>query len=633
MFADAFHRVASRLRLRTLRSLVERVRALDPAVRALSSADLRDSAAHFRNRLARGESLDDLLPEACARVREAAGRCLGERHYDVQILGAIALHRGWIVEMQTGEGKTLTATVPAFLNALSGRGVHVVTVNDYLAARDADWMGPVYKALGLTVGRLVQGMEPADRAGAYRADVTYGANKEFAFDYLRDQIARHARRAAGQEGIFEELRRRTDARAQCVQREPHYAILDEVDSILIDEARVPLIISERDNAESPFAPIYRVARQVALGFRRGRDYTLDHAERRIELTVEGLDRARRLAPALPMPPNRPFEHLVHQALRAEHLFLRDREYLVTDDRVGIVDEFTGRILKDRTWSLGLHQAVEAKEGVPVTEENRTLASVTFQRYFRGYSKLAGMTGTALVAAAEFARVFDRVTVSLPTNRPLRRRPLPTRIYSTWEEKYAAIADRIVEIHHSGRPVLVGTRSVARSEALSACLTARGIAHNVLNARNHAIEALVIAQAGARGRVTIATNMAGRGVDIKLEPGVAALGGLHVLATELHEARRIDRQLTGRCGRQGDPGSYEFFLSFEDEILARWNRTLSARLAARARSGRPASALWLPLFHLAQRAVERRHLRVRLDLIRYDKHLEEMKGTLGAPQWG
>jgi preprotein translocase subunit SecA len=633
MPTDAFHRAASALRLRSLRPLVARVREWEPQVKSLSNADLRESAALFRNRMARGEALDDLLPEVCARVREAAGRCLGERHFDVQVLGALALHRGWIVEMQTGEGKTLTATMPAFVNALSGRGVHVVTVNDYLAARDAAWMEPVYKALGLTVAHLAQDVAGADRAAAYRADVTYGANKEFAFDYLRDQIARHTARAAAGEGVFEQFRRQSTARAACVQREPHYAILDEVDSILIDEARVPLIISERDSAESRFAGVYRIAREVALGLQRGRDYTLDLPEHRVELTLAGTDRARAAAPAIPMPPNRPFEHLVHQALRAELLFLRDREYLLTDGKVGIVDEFTGRILKDRTWSLGLHQAVEAKEGVPITEENRTLASVTFQRYFKGYRKLAGMTGTALVAAAEFARVFDLTTVSIPTNRPLRRRYQPTRLFATWEEKYAAIAARVLELHKVGRPVLVGTRSVGRSEALSALLTARGIDHNVLNARNHAIEALVIAQAGARGRVTIATNMAGRGVDIKLEPGVAGLGGLHVLATELHEARRIDRQLTGRCARQGDPGSCEFYLSFEDEILQRWNKKFALWLAARAPRRAAPSRLWLPVFHIAQRSIERRHLRIRLDLIRYDQHLEEMKGTLGAPQWG
>jgi len=628
VFSDGFHRAASALRLRTLQPLIRRIHALEEDTKALSNMDLRESAAFFRNRLARGESLDDILPEACARVREAAGRCLAERHFDVQLLGALALHRGWIVEMQTGEGKTLTATIPAFLNALSGRGVHVVTVNDYLAARDADWMGPVYKALGLTVARLGQDIQGPDRAAAYRADITYGANKEFAFDYLRDQIARHRVRTAAADGVFEQARRQSSLSAFVVQREPHFAILDEVDSILIDEARVPLIISERDNAESPFASAYRIAREVALTLHRGKDYTLDLTEHRVELTAAGRDRARTAAPGIPMPPNRPFEHLVHQALRAEHLFLRDREYLLSDGKVAIVDEFTGRILKDRTWSLGLHQAVEAKEGCPVTEENRTLASVTFQRYFKGYRKLAGMTGTALVASAEFARVFDLATVSIPTNRPLRRRSFPTRVYATWERKYAAIADRIVELHKTGRPVLVGTRSVGRSEALSALLNARGIEHNVLNARNHAIEAIVIAQAGAHGRVTIATNMAGRGVDIKLEPGVALLGGLHVLATELHEARRIDRQLVGRCGRQGDPGSYEFFLSFEDEILQRWNRKFAAWLAARV-----SSSLWLPVFHVAQRSIERRHLRIRLDLIRYDKHLEEMKGTLGAPQWG
>ncbi len=630
MIADLPFRLANRYRLRRLRPLVERVNALADDAAALSDEDLRQSAGRLRERLSMGATLDELLPDAYARVREAATRTLGQRHFDVQVLGAAAMHRGWIAEMQTGEGKTLSATMPAFLNALSGRGVHVVTVNDYLAKRDAEWMGNVYRALGLTVGCLVHGITDEGRVAAYRADITYGTNKEFAFDYLRDQLRANAAKSGGAGGVFEHAGQMASGPVAQVQRGHHFAIVYEVDSILIDESRTPLIISDRPDAESPYAQAYLAARKAALDMRPGRDYTLDLAARRVELTVDGISRAQGLA-GVAAPPNRPFQHMVEQALRAEFLFERDRDYLLMDGKVAIVDEFTGRVLPDRTWSLGQHQAIEAKEGVTITNESRTLASITFQRYFRLYKKLTGMTGSASDARHEFWRVFSLRVCTIPTNRPMRREARPERVFGSWEEKYEAIIERIAELHAQGRPVLVGTRSVYRSEELSRRLQERHIDHRVLNARNHEEEAAIIAEAGHAGRVTISTNMAGRGVDIVLGEGVADAGGLHVLGTELHEARRVDRQLGGRAGRQGDPGSFEFLLCMEDEILARWSK-LAARWL-KGRRGLLGEALCRRLFRHAQRRIESRHLRIRVDLLRYDERLEEMKGNLGVPVWG
>jgi preprotein translocase subunit SecA len=630
VIGDLPYFVANRFRLARLRPLVKQVNELEGEVSRRSDREMRGSAAMLRRRLSEGETLDDVLPEAFALVREAARRHVDMRHYDVQVLGALAMHSGCIAEMQTGEGKTLAATMPAFLHALRGRGVHVVTTNDYLAQRDADWMGDVYRALGLTVGCLVQGLPPDERVAAYRADITYGTNREFAFDYLRDLLRAHAGKRRQTGGVFERMTDAAGPRTAPVQREHHFAIVDEVDSILIDEARVPLIISSRQGEESPYRQAYAAARKVALQMQEDRDYFLEPDKRRAQLTVQGLETARAAASGR-TPPSRPFEHLVEQALRAEHLFERDREYLVKDDEVCIVDEFTGRMMPERAWSLGLHQAIETKEGVTVKEENRTEASVTFQRYFRLYSRLAGMTGTARSSRREFRKVFDLPVVTIPTNKPLRRTRLPYRVFPTWEEKFEAIMKRIVDLNRRGRPVLVGTRSVQRSEQLSRYLSERDIDHCVLNARNHAEEAELIARAGQPGRVTISTNMAGRGVDIVLGDGVAEMGGLHVLGTEIHEARRIDRQLGGRAGRQGDPGSYQFYVSLEDEILVRWSKTIAGWLS-RVKWRWPAK-LCLPVFRLAQHWIERRHLRIRVDLLEHDEKLEEMKGSLGVPVWG
>jgi preprotein translocase subunit SecA len=476
-------------------------------------------------------------------------------------------------------------------------------------------------------------MTDADRLAAYQADITYGTNKEFAFDYLRDRLRVHAAGKGRRGGIFE----KTGAgvgRAVCVQRSHNFAIVDEVDSILIDESRVPLIISDREGKESPYAEAYFAARRTALGMQQGSDYLLDAPRRSVELTQGGIAAARR-ADTGAGPPNRPFEHLVRQALQADLLFVRDRDYLVMDNKVSIVDEFTGRSLPDRQWSLGLHQAVEAKEGIPPTDENRTLASVTFQRYFRLYRKLAGMTGTARESRHEFGKVFKLACAEIPTNKPMRRRRLAPRVFATEETKDRAIVCRVKVLIEQGRPVLVGTRSVRRSELLSELLNAEGIAHSVLNAREHAREASIIAEAGQSSRVTIATNMAGRGVDIMLGSGVAGLGGLHVLGSEIHEAGRIDRQLGGRAGRQGDPGSFEFYVSLGDEVLIRWNKRVGEflrRRGERSGAGRLGRLRFL-LFQLAQRTIERRHLRIRLELLKYDEKLEEMKGNLGVPVWG
>ena len=634
IIVDLPYTIANRYRLASIHKILDAVNALEEEVSKRSDEEMNGAAAMLRRRLSMGEAIDDVMPEAFALVREAGKRMLDERHYDVQVLGGAAMHQGWIAEMETGEGKTLTATMPAFLNALTGRGVHIVTVNDYLAQRDTEWMGAIYQYLGLTVGCLVHGVDDAERVQAYQADITYGTNKEFAFDYLRDQLRKHAMKPGHDAGLFERQAIQQGMNVRRVQREHNFAIVDEIDSILIDESRVPLIISGREEGLSPYSNAYHAAAKAASHMREGQDYTVEVEKRRVELAEAGMEKAREVK-GVELPPGRPFEHMVAQALRADRLYQRDREYLLMEDKVCIVDEFTGRQMPDRSWSLGLHQAVEAKEKVPVTNETRTQGTVTFQRYFKFYRKLAGMTGTARNARREFWKVFDLRVASIPTNRPMRRQKLPYRIFTTLEEKYEATMDRIVEIHLIGRPVLVGTRSVGRSEEVSRRLEERGIKHDVLNARNHAAEAAVITEAGTAGNVCISTNMAGRGVDIKLKEGVADLGGLHVLATELHEATRIDRQLAGRAGRQGDPGTYEFYLCLEDEIIGRWSKLVAAAVVklAKKRGGRPSGWFHRLIFFIAQRWIERRHLRIRLDLLDYDKHIEEMKGNLGVPVWG
>ena len=531
--------------IKQMRQIVARINDLEETMAPLSDQELAGKTTEFRERIDQGESLDDLLPEAFAVVREAAKRVLGERHYDVQLIGGIVLHRGMIAEMKTGEGKTLMSTAPVYLNALSGKGVHVVTVNDYLASRDMEWMGQVYRFLGLTTGSIVHDMDDDARREAYAADVTYGTNNEFGFDYLRDNM-------------------KFDLADFC-QRGFNYAIVDEVDSILIDEARTPLIISGPAEMSTD---MYIKVDRIMKHFKEGEHYTKEEKDRQAMLTDEGVQLAEELLKVdnLYDPANINVLHHVNQALKAHVLFQRDVDYIVKNGQVVIVDEFTGRTMEGRRYSDGLHQALEAKEGVKIEKENQTLASITFQNYFRMYDKLAGMTGTADTEAAEFKKIYDLDVVVIPTHREMIRVDYPDVIYKNERAKYRNIVKEIKELHATGQPILVGTISIDVSEKISKMLTKEKIPHEVLNAKQHEREAEIVAQAGQKGRVTIATNMAGRGTDIKLGEGVREVGGLHILGTSRHESRRIDNQLRGRSGRQGDPGSSRFFLSLEDDLL-------------------------------------------------------------------
>jgi preprotein translocase subunit SecA len=541
MFGTQNERILDRIR-----PTVDRINALEPGIAPLSDDRLAAKIAEFRQRVENGEPLDDLLPETFAVVREAGKRVLEMRHFDVQLMGGVVLHEGRIAEMRTGEGKTLVATLPIVLNALTGRGVHLVTVNDYLARRDADWMGRLYRALGMSVGVIVHGMDDTERQASYRCDITYGTNNEFGFDYLRDNMKFRVE--------------------DMVQRDLHYAIVDEVDSILIDEARTPLIISGPAEESTSF---YARVNSVIPFLKKDSDYTVDEKARQVLLTEEaGIPKLERLLSVdnLYDPGNIEILHHVNQALKAHILFHRDVDYMVKDGEVVIVDEFTGRLMPGRRWSDGLHQAVEAKEGVKIENENQTLATITFQNYFRMFDKLAGMTGTADTEAAEFQQIYRLAVTIVPTNQEMVRHDLSDQIYRTEKEKFQAVLEEVKELHTQGRPVLVGTVSIEKSERLSGLLTRHGVPHNVLNAKHHEQEAQIIAEAGHPGRVTIATNMAGRGVDIKLGEGVVGKGGLHIVGTERHESRRVDNQLRGRAGRQGDPGSSRFYLSLEDDLL-------------------------------------------------------------------
>ncbi|MDD3159167.1 preprotein translocase subunit SecA, partial [Anaeromusa sp.] len=492
-----------------------------------------------------GETLDDLLPEAFAVAREASRRVLGMRHFDVQLMGGMVLHEGNIAEMRTGEGKTLVATLPVYLNALAGKGVHVITVNDYLARRDSEWMGQLYQFLGLSVGTILHGLTYADRKHAYACDVTYGTNNEFGFDYLRDNMVIYA--------------------DQMVQRPLNYAIVDEVDSILVDEARTPLIISgPGERATDIYAKVAKVVEKLE----KEADFTLDEKAKQVLPTEAGIAKAEKLLGVTNMyaGENMQLSHYFNQALRAKALMELDRDYVVKDGEVVIVDEFTGRLMFGRRYGDGLHQAIEAKEGVKIQRESQTLASITFQNYFRMYDKLAGMTGTAKTEEPEFQKIYNLDVVVLPTNQAVVSENFPDVVFKTQKAKYKAAVQEIAERHAKGQPLLVGTTSISQSEEMSALLKKHGVPHNVLNAKHHDKEAAIIAQAGQKGSVTIATNMAGRGTDIKLGEGVPELGGLHIVGTERHESRRIDNQLRGRCGRQGDPGSSRFYLSLEDDLM-------------------------------------------------------------------
>lgn len=530
--------------LKKMWPIVRRINDLEPKLAGLSDTSLQEKTFEFKNRLANGETLDDILPEAFAVVREASRRVTGMRHFDVQLLGGIVLHRGDIAEMRTGEGKTLVATLPVYLNALTGKGVHVVTVNDYLATRDSEDMGRIYKFLGLSVGLIVHDLTYDQRRRAYNADVTYGTNNEFGFDYLRDNMV-----------ISED---------QMVQRPLNYCIVDEVDSILIDEARTPLIISGPGEKSTD---LYYTLAGIVKTFTKD-DYTMDEKQKTIAPTDSGVAKVEKMLGISNMFDNEHLDlnHLVIQALRARFMMHRDKDYVVKNGEIVIVDEFTGRLMFGRRYSDGLHQSIEAKENVKVQGESKTLATITFQNYFRMYEKLAGMTGTAKTEEDEFNKIYKLDVYVIPTNKPAIRKDLPDVIYKTKNAKYRAVVREVKKRHATGQPILVGTTSINQSEILSQLLDKENIVHNVLNAKYHEKEAEIIKNAGQKGMVTIATNMAGRGTDIKLGPGVAELGGLMIIGTERHESRRIDNQLRGRAGRQGDPGTTQFFLSLEDDLM-------------------------------------------------------------------
>ncbi|WDP93026.1 MAG: preprotein translocase subunit SecA [Desulfobacter sp.] len=531
--------------LKKIQPIIDQINALEPDMQALSDQDMAAKTEEFKERVSKGETLNDILPEAFALVREASVRILGMRHFDVQLIGGIALHNGTIAEMKTGEGKTLMSTLPAYLNALAGKGVHIVTVNDYLAKRDADWMAKIYNFLGLSVGVILHDMDDQERKVAYASDITYGTNNEFGFDYLRDNMK------------FE--------RENLAQGNLNFAIVDEVDSILIDEARTPLIISGPAEKSTHF---YTQVNTIIPGFKKDIDYTLDEESKSVSLTEDGIAKGEDLLKVdnLYDPANIEILHHLNQALKAHTLFKRDTDYIVKNNQVVIVDEFTGRLMSGRRYSEGLHQALEAKEGVKIENENQTLASITFQNYFRMYDKLSGMTGTAETEAPEFKKIYNLDVLVIPTHRPMVREDRADLIYKTQKEKYDAAIKEIIQLHRKGQPVLVGTISIDVSEDLSKKLKKKGVPHNVLNAKHHKAEAEIVANAGQKGAVTISTNMAGRGTDIKLGEGVKELGGLHILGTSRHESRRIDNQLRGRSGRQGDPGSSRFYLSLEDDLL-------------------------------------------------------------------
>lgn len=595
--------------LKRLSIISNEVNSFETELMALTDNDLMSKTDYFREKLKNGFTLDDILPEAFAVAREASRRTLMMRPFDVQVLGGIVLHEGKIAEMKTGEGKTLAATMPLYLNALEGKGCHVVTVNDYLAGRDAAWMGPIYRFLGLTVGVIVHGMDDDERRAAYAADITYGTNNEFGFDYLRDNMK--------------------FSLDEYVQREFNFAIVDEVDSILIDEARTPLIIS---GASEDSTDKYHKINQIIPRLKKEVDYSIDEKSKTVVLTEEGVAHVEKLLNVqnLYEPKNIEIVHHVNQALRAHTLFKRDVDYLVKDGQVMIVDEFTGRVMPGRRYSDGLHQALEAKERVKIEKENQTLASITFQNYFRMYKKLAGMTGTADTEAEEFKKIYNLEVVVMPTNMPMIREDSNDLIYKTEQEKIKAIIDEVKELNKAGRPVLIGTISIEKSELLSKYLTRAGIKHHVLNAKNHEKEAEIVAQAGQPGQVTISTNMAGRGTDIKLGDQVAQSGGLHILGTERHESRRIDNQLRGRSGRQGDRGSSRFYLSLEDDLLRVFGaeRIASVMDTIGIEEGQPIEHKYISrAIENAQKRVEGQNFDIRKHLLDYDDVMNNQRKVI------
>jgi preprotein translocase subunit SecA len=595
--------------LNKIKPTVEMINKLEPELKAMSDEQLRSRTSIFKERIEKGELLDNILTEAFATVREASVRTLKMRHFDVQLIGGIALHKGKIAEMKTGEGKTLVATLPAYLNALSGKGTHIITVNDYLARRDKEWMGQLYNFLGLTVGSILSGMDDAERKEAYGADIIYGTNNEFGFDYLRDNM-------------------KFDMNS-VVQRDLNFAVVDEVDSILIDEARTPLIIS--GPAEKSTGLYYKI-NEIIPRLKRDMDFTIDEKARTVVMTEDGVAKAENILKIdnLYDPKHIEVLHHINQGLKAHTLFKLDVDYIVKNGEVIIVDEFTGRLMPGRRYSEGLHQALEAKENVKIENENQTLATITFQNYFRMYNKLSGMTGTADTEASEFKKIYDLDVVIIPTNMQMIRTNYPDMIYKTKKEKYEAALDEIEELHKKGQPVLVGTVSIDVSEGLSKKLKKRGIKHSVLNAKNHEKEAEIIAMAGQKGAVTISTNMAGRGTDIVLGDGVTELGGLHILGTERHESRRIDNQLRGRSGRQGDPGSSRFYLALEDDLLRIFGgeRITGIMEKLGLEEGEPIEhSLISKAIENAQAKVEGHNFDIRKQLLEYDDVMNQQREVI------
>ena len=612
--------------LKRIYPLIDKIEALRPDMQALSDEELRGKTKEYKKRLEDGETLDDLLPEAFATVREAAKRVLGMEHYRVQLVGGVILHQGRIPEMKTGEGKTLVSTAPAYLNALEGKGVHIVTVNDYLAKRDAEWMGKVHEFLGLTVGVILNGMDNKERQAAYNCDITYVTNNELGFDYLRDNMV-----------IYKE---------QLVQRGLHYAIIDEVDSVLIDEARTPLIISGQSSKSTR---LYEACDILARQMQRGEDqqeytkmdaimgveveedgdFVVNEKDKVVNLTEQGVKKVENFFKIenLADPENLEIQHNIILALRAHNLMFRDQDYVVKDDQVMIVDEFTGRIMPGRRYSDGLHQAIEAKEHVKVKRESKTLANITFQNFFNKYNKKAGMTGTALTEEKEFRDIYGMDVVEVPTNRPIARIDHEDAVYKTKKEKFKAVVDEVEKAHAKGQPVLVGTINIDTSELLSGMLNKRGIKHQVLNAKYHELEAEIVAQAGTHGAVTIATNMAGRGTDIKLDDEARAAGGLKIIGTERHESRRIDNQLRGRAGRQGDPGESQFFISLEDDLMRLFGseklvdmfNTLGVPEGEQIQHKMLSSAI-----EKAQKKIEANNFGIRKNLLDYDQVMNDQR---------
>ena len=612
--------------LKRIYPIVDRIEAMDEDMQKLTGEELRDKTKEFKERLANGETLDDILPEAFATVREAASRSLHMKHYRVQLIGGIVLHQGRIAEMRTGEGKTLVSTLPAYLNALAGKGVHIVTVNDYLAKRDAEWMGQVHRFLGLTVGVVLNEMDNDERREAYNCDITYVTNNELGFDYLRDNMV-----------IYKE---------QLVQRGLSYAVIDEVDSVLIDEARTPLIISGQSGKSTKLYEACDIlARQLERGEASGEfskmnaimgedieetgDFIVNEKEKNINLTEEGVKKVEKFfhIENLADPEHLEIQHNIILALRAHNLMFRDQDYVVADDQVMIVDEFTGRIMPGRRYSDGLHQAIEAKEHVKVKRESKTLATITFQNLFNKYEKKSGMTGTALTEEKEFRDIYGMDVVEIPTNLPVLRKDLDDAVYKTKDEKFKAVIEEIVRAHETGQPVLVGTITIETSELLSNMLKKRGIQHNVLNAKFHEMEAEIVAQAGVHGAVTIATNMAGRGTDIKLDDEAKAIGGLKIIGTERHESRRIDNQLRGRSGRQGDPGESRFYISLEDDLLRLFGseKLMSVFNTLGVEDGEQIEHKMLSsAIEKAQKKLEGNNFGIRKNLLEYDQVMNEQR---------